>query len=151
MLDRMAAEALAKIAGIDVESFAMEMFEAGSDLKSKSAADLFYQDFKKFSAGDIQFGVGQITALDPRALKNIHERLSSMLENAKKEHGLDMIFFMMTDILEESTILLCVGDGALEKVQEASGTEKDGAAGLMMPGVVSRKKQIIPLLIKALS
>ena len=83
MLGRMAAEALAKIAGLDVQSFAKQMFEAGSDLKSKSAADLIYQDFKKFSAGDILFGVGQITALDPRALKTIQERLSSMLENAK--------------------------------------------------------------------
>ena len=52
-LDKMAAEALAKIAGIQVEEYAMQMFEAGSDLKSKSDADIFYQDFKKFSAGDI--------------------------------------------------------------------------------------------------
>lgn len=68
-LDRMAAEALAKIAGIEVEAYAMQMFEAGSDLKSKSDADIFYQDFKKFSAGDTQFGVGQITSLDARELK----------------------------------------------------------------------------------
>ena len=121
MLDRMAAEALAKIAGLEVESFAMEMFEAGSDLKKKSAADLFYQDFKKFSAGDIQFGVGQITALDPRALKEIQKRLSSMLENAKKEHSLDMIFIMLTNILDESTMVLCSDDKALDVAMRCFG------------------------------
>ena len=104
-LDRMAAEALAKIAGIEVEEYGMQMFEAGSDLKSKSDADIFYQDFKKFSAGDTQFGVGQITSLDARELKKIHARLSNMLPKAKAEHGLDMIFFMLTNILDESTLL----------------------------------------------
>ena len=151
MLDRMAAEALAKIAGIDVESFAMEMFEAGSNLKSKSAADLFYQDFKKFSAGDIQFGVGQITALDPRALKNIHERLSSMLENAKKEHGLDMIFFMLTNILDESTMVLCSDEKALEVAVRCfdSPVNKTGD-GVFVEKMVSRKKQFIPKMVGAL-
>ena len=151
MLDRMAAEALAKIAGIDVEDFAMQMFEAGSDLKSKSAADLFYQDFKKFSAGDIQFGVGQITALDPRALKNIQARLSSMLENAKKEHGLDMIFFMLTNILEESTMVLCSDAKALEVAEQCFGAPVNKTGdGVFVQKMVSRKKQFIPKMVGAL-
>ena len=151
MLDRMAAEALAKIAGVDVQEFAMQMFEAGSDLKSKSAADLFYQDFKKFSAGDIQFGVGQITALDPRALKNIQERLSSMLENAKKEHGLDMIFFMLTNILDESTMVLCSDGKALEVALRCFGAPMNKTGdGVFVEKMVSRKKQFIPKMVGAL-
>lgn len=151
MLDRMAAEALAKIAGINVEEFAMQMFEAGSDLKSKSAADLFYQDFKKFSAGDIQFGVGQITALDPRALKNIQARLSNMLENAKKEHGLDMIFFMLTNILEESTMVLCSDPKALEVAERCFGAPVNKTGdGVFVQKMVSRKKQFIPKMVGAL-
>ena len=151
MLDRMAAEALAKIAGINVEEFAMQMFEAGSDLKSKSAADLFYQDFKKFSAGDIQFGVGQITALDPRALKNIQTRLSNMLENAKKEHGLDMIFFMLTNILEESTMVLCSDPKALEVAERCFGAPVNKTGdGVFVQKMVSRKKQFIPKMVGAL-
>ena len=151
MLDRMAAEALAKIAGLDVQSFAMQMFEAGSDLKSKSAADLFYQDFKKFSAGDIQFGVGQITALDPRALKTIQERLSSMLENAKKEHGLDMIFFMLTNILDESTMVLCSDAKALDVATRCFGAPVNKTGdGVFVTKMVSRKKQFIPKMIGAL-
>lgn len=151
MLDRMAAEALAKIAGLNVEEYAMEMFEAGSDLNSKSAADLFYQDFKKFTAGDIQFGVGQITALDPRALKNIQERLSSMLEKAKMEHGLDMIFFMLTNILDESTLVLCSDAAALEVATRCFGApvSKTGD-GVFVQKMVSRKKQFIPKMVGAL-
>lgn len=151
MLDRMAAEALAKIAGIEVEDFAMKMFEAGSDLKKKSTADLFYQDFKKFSAGDIQFGVGQITALDPRALKETRLRLATMLDNAKKEHGLDMIFFMLTNILDETTMVLCSDQKALDAAVRCFGVpvNKTGDS-VFVENMVSRKKQFIPKMVGAL-
>ena len=151
-LDKMAAEALAKIAGIQVEEYAMQMFEAGSDLKSKSDADIFYQDFKKFSAGDILFGVGQITSLDARELKKIHARLSNMLPKAKAEHGLNMIFFMLTNILTESTLLLCEGSGAEAMIRETFHMEesKENKGSVELPGVVSRKKQLIPAIVMAL-
>lgn len=147
-LDRMAAEALARIAGIQVEAYAMQMFEAGSDLNSKSDADIFYQDFKKFSAGDTQFGVGQITSLDARELKKIHVRLSSMLDKAKSEHGLDMIFFMLTNILDESTLVLCSDAQALDVVSRCFGAPvtKDGDS-VFVEKMVSRKKQFIPKMI----
>ena len=92
----------------------------------RPTADLFYQDFKKFSAGDIQFGVGQITALDPIALKETRLRLATMLDNAKKEHGLDMIFFMLTNILEESTMVLCSDPKALEVAEVLAETNIKG-------------------------
>lgn len=150
-LDRMAAEALAKIAGIEVEAYGMEMFEAGSDLKSKSDADIFYQDFKKFSAGDVQFGVGQITSLDARALKEIHDRLSTMLTKAKAEHGLDMIFFMLTNILDESTLVLCSDAEALSVASRCFGVSvaKDGDS-VFVDNMVSRKKQFIPKMVGTL-
>ena len=127
------------------------MFEAGSDLKKKSAADLFYQDFKKFSAGDIQFGVGQITALDPRALKEIQKKLSTTLEHAKEEHGLDMIFFMLTNILDESTMVLCSDEKALEVAVRCfdAPVNKTGD-GVFVQKMVSRKKQFIPKIVGAL-
>ncbi len=150
-LDRMAAEALAKIAGIEVEAYGMEMFEAGSDLKSKSDADIFYQDFKKFSAGDVQFGVGQITSLDARELKKIHARLSTMLTKAKAEHGLDMIFFMLTNILDESTLVLCSDEEALSVASRCFGVSmtKDGDS-VFVDNMVSRKKQFIPKMVGTL-
>ena len=150
-LDRMAAETLAKIAGIDVEEYGMQMFEAGSDLKSKSDADIFYQDFKKFSAGDTQFGVGQITSLDARELKKIHARLSNMLPKAKAEHGLDMIFFMLTNILDESTLVLCSDEAALSVASRCFGVSvtKDGDS-VFVDNMVSRKKQFIPKMVGTL-
>lgn len=150
-LDRMAAEALAKIAGIEVEAYGMQMFEAGSDLKSKSDADIFYQDFKKFSAGDTQFGVGQITSLDARELKKIHTRLATMLTKAKAEHGLDMIFFMLTNILDESTLVLCSDEEALEVASRCFGVSvtKDGDS-VFVNNMVSRKKQFIPKMVGTL-
>ncbi len=150
-LDRMAAEALAKIAGIEVEAYAMQMFEAGSDLKSKSDADIFYQDFKKFSAGDTQFGVGQITSLDARELKKIHARLSTMLPKAKSEHGLDMIFFMLTNILDESTLVLCSDESALSVASRCFDVPvtKDGDS-VFVDNMVSRKKQFIPKMVGTL-
>ena len=150
-LDRMAAEALAKIAGIEVEAYGMEMFEAGSDLKSKSDADIFYQDFKKFSAGEVQFGVGQITSLDARELKKIHARLSTMLTKAKAEHGLDMIFFMLTNILDESTLVLCSDEEALSVASRCFGVSvtKDGDS-VFVDNMVSRKKQFIPKMVGTL-
>ena len=150
-VDKIACEALAKIAGVDSEAHAKAMFTAASNFGEKTDKEILYQDFKRFATGSTGYGVGQITSMDGDDLRNLADRMTGFMESELVSTGLDMIFFMMTDILEESTILLCVGDGALEKVQEASGTEKEGAAGLMMPGVVSRKKQIIPLLIKALS
>lgn len=151
LLDKMAAETLAKIAEINIEDYAMQMFEAGSDLKSKSDADLFYQDFKKFSAGDIQFGVGQLTSLDPRALKEIHTRLSCMLDKAKKEHGLDMIFIMLTNILDESTMVLCSDAEALEVASRCFGVEVNKTGdGIFVDKMVSRKKQFIPKMVGAL-
>ena len=150
-LDRMAAEALAKIAGIEVEAYGMQMFEAGSDLKSKSDADIFYQDFKKFSAGDVQFGVGQITSLDARELKKIHARLATMLTKAKAEHGLDMIFFMLTNILDESTLVLCSDEEALDVASRCFGVSvtKDGDS-IFVDNMVSRKKQFIPKMVGTL-
>lgn len=150
-LDKMAAEALAKIAGIQVEEYAMQMFEAGSDLKSKSDADIFYQDFKKFSAGDILFGVGQITSLDARELKKIHARLSNMLPKAKAEHGLNMIFFMLTNILDESTMVLCSDSEALDAASRCFGAKvtKDGDS-VFVENMVSRKKQFIPKMLGTL-
>ena len=150
-VDKIACEALAKIAGVDSEAHAKAMFTAASNFGEKTDKEILYQDFKRFATGSTGYGVGQITSMDGDDLRNLADRMTGFMESELVSTGLDMIFFMMTDILEESTILLCVGDGALEKVQEASGTGKEGAAGLMMPGVVSRKKQIIPLLIKALS
>ena len=147
--DKMAAGALALIAGINIEQFAKEMFKAGSNLKDKSPEEIFYQDYKKFIAEDeINFGVGQISSMDSDELAEIKERLVPFMVSECGRHGVTRVFFMLTNIIEESTELLYYGEGSEEMARIAFNMEpKDGVFDLK--GVVSRKKQLIPALMEA--
>ena len=147
--DKMAAGALALIAGINSEQFATEMFKAGSNLKDKSPEEIFYQDYKKFIAEDeINFGVGQISSMDSDELAEIKERLVPFMVSECGRHGVTRVFFMLTNIIEESTELLYYGEGSEEMARIAFHMEsKDGVFDLK--GVVSRKKQLIPALMEA--
>ena len=147
--DKMAAGALALIAGINIEQFAREMFKAGSNLKDKSPEEIFYQDYKKFIAEDeISFGVGQISSMDSDELTEIKERLIPFMVSECGRHGVSRVFFMLTNIIEESTELLYYGEGSEEMASTAFHMEPtDGIFDLK--GVVSRKKQLIPALMEA--
>lgn len=146
MVDQAAAEALARIAGINMEEHAKEMFNAGSNLRGKSVEEICFQDFKVFNVKDTMFGVGQITSMNQDELDEVKGRLIPYLEEARKTQGLHMLYLMMTNILEESTELLCCGENAKEQVLEAfelpGDTEK-----ILLKGVISRKKQMIPVLV----
>ena len=155
-VDEMAARALADIAGIDIEKYAMEMFSAGSNLKDKSDEEIFYQDFKRFTSGKVTIGVGQITSLNGGELDKLKGRMEAFMEKALENNGLDMIFFMLTNILTETTDLVCEGQGALQLAGKAFHKdiellEEEGLKEpvLCLPGVVSRKKQLIPELMLA--
>ncbi len=147
-IDRMAATELAKIAEIDMDRYAADMFSAGSNLRGKSNDEIFYQDFKLFNSGKISYGVGQISSLNADELTELKERLLPFLKKPHEEHGVDMIFFMLTNILTESTSLLCEGEGAEDLIRTAFHMEESGADDeanvVELPGVVSRKKQLIP-------
>lgn len=151
-VDRAAAEAVAKIAQINLEELASQMFAAGSKLKGKSDAEIFYQDFKRFSAGKVSFGVGQITSLNADELEKLKNRMLPYMEKARAEEQVDVMFFMLTNILTESTDLLCVGQGAVQMVSEAFHVEAEDEKTpvIALPGVVSRKKQLVPGLMVAL-
>jgi manganese-dependent inorganic pyrophosphatase len=148
-IDRRSAEELAKIAKINVEEYAKEMFAAGSNLKSKSPEEIFYQDFKKFTAGEITFGVGQINSMNEDELDTIKEKLAPYMQKAYQDHGVAMIFFMLTNILDEATELLYQGNGAKELLTNAFKLDKE-VDKIYLPGVVSRKKQLIPALMVTL-
>ena len=147
--DKMAAGALALIADISIEEFAREMFKAGSNLKDKSPEEIFYQDYKKFiGEGDICFGVGQISSMDADELREIKERLIPFMVSECGRHGVSRVYFMLTDIMEQSTELLFYGEGSEEMAVNAFKIEpKDGT--IYLKGVVSRKKQLIPPLMEA--
>jgi manganese-dependent inorganic pyrophosphatase len=142
-VDKAAAQDLAKIAGIDVEQFAREMFNAGSNLKNKSPEEIFYQDFKKFNANGITFGVGQINSMNSDELEDIKSKLVPYMDKAYTEHGVDMLFFMLTNIIEESTELICQGKDANGLVESSFDVKSDNNS-YTLKNVVSRKKQLIP-------
>ena len=148
-VDQAAAESLAKIAVIDIPEFASELFRAGSNLKDKTPAEIFHQDFKKFIIEDVTFGVGQINSMDARELEEIKENLLPNMQNECGKHGMQMVFFMLTNIIEESTELLYYGSGAKELIARAFEKEVPEES-CRLEGVVSRKKQLIPAFMMAL-
>ncbi len=147
--DKDTAEKLASIAQLNVEEFARDMFKAGSNLSSKSPEEIFYQDFKKFSINDISFGVGQINSMSDTELDGIKQRLVPYMEQSWQSHGVGMIFFMLTDIVKESTELIFMGNNASELITAAFNCMPEKES-FILPGVVSRKKQLIPAIMAAM-
>ena len=146
MVDQAAAAALAQIAGINMEEHAKAMFNAGSNLREKTEEEICFQDFKVFNANGVSFGVGQITSMNQEELDDVRERLTDYLEVARVDQHLDMVFLMLTNILEESTELMCGGEGAKARILEAWEMPED-TERVLLKDVVSRKKQFIPTLV----
>ena len=148
-LDRAAGEELSKIAGLDMEELAQNMFQAGSNLKGKTAEEICFQDFKDFTVSDVKFGVGQVNSMNAEELQEIKESVRPYLEQVANAERLDMVFFMLTNIVDEVTELLCYGKGAKEQVLEAFDLPAD-TEDILLEGVVSRKKQLIPAFVISL-
>ena len=147
--DERAARALAKIAGVELEQYAGQMFEHGGDVSGKTAEEIFNTDYKIFDSGAIRFGVGQGSYMVERNRKASEELLAPYLPVALEKQGLDFVFYMFTDVPSASTELMMVGKGAQALVSKAFQVEvKDGIA--LLPGVVSRKKQLLPQLISTI-
>ena len=148
-LDEQAAQALADLAGEDIPSYAEQMFEAGADLTGRDAEDVFRSDFKAFSRGDVKFGVGQSIYMTDKSRAAAEALVGPFLPEAARRESLPLIFYMFTDMKSQSTDLMFCGHNAGEIVRDAFGVEpQDGMA--VLPGVVSRKKQLIPPLLAAL-
>ena len=148
-LDEKIAKKLAKIAGINLEEQAQAMFKAGSSLAGKTAEDICFQDFKQFTVNDMVFGVGQLNSMSKEELQKVKEMLTPYLPKVLEKNGVQMVFFMLTDILDESTELLCCGARAKEYIIDAFDL-KENTEKMILKGVVSRKKQLIPTLVSEL-
>jgi len=147
--DRKAAEALAVIAGIQIEEFAEELFHAGSNLQNKTPEEMLYQDFKTYSINNVSFAVGQNTFTNAAELQEAKEKMLSYLNASFRRKDVDMLFLMLTNILDESTELLFYGEGAQEVAETAMKVPADDDS-LHLRGVVSRKKQLLPALMSAI-
>jgi len=148
-LDKKTATELATIAGIaDVEAYAKDMFVAGSDLGSKTEKEILYLDFKKFTSGNTTFGVGQVSSMSAEELETLKPKMQDYMQKSFSEHGADMLFFMLTDIMGEATDLIYCGEGADDVAKKAF--RSDATDRMYLPGVMSRKKQIVPQLTEVL-
>jgi len=150
--DKAAALELAEKAGLDINEYALNMFAAGSNLQNKSDAEIFYQDYKKFTVGKTMIGVGQVSSMNQEELIKLKGRMLCYMEKSAANQDTDMRYLMLTDIMHENTTLLCAGEGAEQLAarafhlpEEMTSSRKDGV--IELPGVVSRKKQLVPVLI----
>lgn len=149
-LDKAVAEALAEIAGVDIETLARNMFQAGSDFKNKTTDEIFYQDFKVFHTDDCEFGVAQISAMSREELDKVGAQLQPFMIQVLGEKRLDMVYVMLTDILDESSKVIFAGKDAGKLLARAF-NKPEQEDGILLTSIVSRKKQLIPTLMNALT
>ena len=148
-IDVNAANRLAKIAGVDINEFANEMFEAGEKLDGKTAEEVFLQDFKVFMCGDIRFGVAQGSYMTRKNLTAAEALLKPYLEEARNKQNVEDIYMLLTDVPKEESVVICNGRYAAEVLTDGFDTQPAADASWTLPGVVSRKKQFIPALMTA--
>ena len=149
-LDKSVAEALAQIAGIDIETHAKNMFHAGSDFKNKTTEEIFYQDFKIFHTEECDFGVAQVSAMSSEQLDKLGEQLHPFMTQVLGEKKLDMVYVMLTNIFAESSKVIFAGNGAGRALAKAF-HQSENESGILLEGIVSRKKQLIPTLMNAMA
>ena len=144
-----ACKKLAKFAGIDIEEYGRAMFKAGSNIESRTPKDLFNRDFKKFSVGDVVIGVGQVNCMEQEEVQNIKVKMKDYISTVTGDNGMDMVFFMITNVLDGGSEVLCSGKNASATISQAFnvGTTDDS---VYLDGVVSRKKQMLPAIMEAL-
>ena len=148
-LDEALAKRLAKIAGVDIDEFASEMFEAGEKLDGKTAEEVFLQDFKVFMCGDIRFGVAQGSYMTRKNLLAAEALLQPYLEEARNKQNVEDIYMLLTDVPKEESVVISDGRYASEVLSDGFETQPAEDGSFILPGVVSRKKQFIPALMTA--
>ncbi|HLS08773.1 manganese-dependent inorganic pyrophosphatase [Lentibacillus sp.] len=140
--DKEAAYELAEIAGVDLETYGLDMLKAGADLSDKTALDLVTMDAKEFTMGDAKVQIAQVNAVDTNQIYESQDAIEKEMEQIISDKGLELFLFVATDILENDSDVLALG-GAKGHVEKAFDVELDDRNRALLKGVVSRKKQIV--------
>ena len=148
-VDVAAAKRLAQIAGVDIDEFSTEMFEAGEKLDGKTPEEVFLQDFKVFMCGDIRFGVAQGSYMTRKNLTAAEALLKPYLEEARNKQNVEDIYMLLTDVPKEESVVICDGRYAAGVLTDGFEIQPGADGSWTLPGVVSRKKQFIPALMTA--
>ena len=147
--DETAARALAGIAGVDTDAIAREMFESAENVDNKTAEEVFLQDYKVFVHDNIRFGVGQGNYINKKNLETVQKLLEPYIKSVLERERLDMVFFMLTNVIESTSLIIYAGKDAVEVLEAAFETKAEDDT-LLLRGIVSRKKQFIPAVMNTL-
>lgn len=147
--DKKAAEILAKISQTNINTFSQEIFKIRSDISGIKLKDLIFSDYKEYKEENLSFGIGAHETMNPGIVLKKDKEILSTLETFKKDKKLNLIFFALVDILNKKTYFFLPGDKEKE-IAEKAFKKKAKENLLLLPGVVSRKKQIVPPILKVL-
>lgn len=141
-VDKITAEKLASIAGIDIDEFATKMFKAGTSLKGKTPEEIFYQDFKEFKIGKYRIGISQVNTMDSENMDEIKQELLEYMNHQCSHKDFDLMMILLTDIIKQGSEILFTGESK-ELIAKAFNVNSRGSS-VFLPGVISRKKQVVP-------
>lgn len=147
--DREMATYLAEIAGVNTKEFGIQMFKAASNLADRKVDELIEEDLKEFTVGDVKAGIGQFSVMGLEGLERIRVELTQRLEDFRSRRGMNYLMLMVTDLLEENTELFVSGERPEEIAKAFNKPLENGS--VFLPGVLSRKKQVVPPLSKYFS
>ena len=146
--DRLAVKKLMKLSKVkNLRAYSNELLEAGNIYSSLSPEELAHYDYKVYTVGTKRIGIGQLHSTNPEQLAALEKELVPYIQENFASFGVDMYFMMLTNLDSFTTKLLCFGDSSLATAQKAFGQASDT---IILPNAVSRKKQIVPPLQKAL-
>lgn len=142
--DVKAARELAEIAGVDADSYGLEMLKAGANVSDKTAEQLVSLDSKEFSMNGNKVQIAQVNVVDPQDVLTRQSELEEVMNQQINDNGLDLFLLVITDILNNDSVGLAVG-AKTEAVEKAFNVTLDNKTA-ELKGVVSRKKQVVPVL-----
>ena len=148
-VDTKIAKKLAKIAGVDIQEFAMEMFKAGTSLVGKTVDEIFNQDFKKFSFDNLQVGVAQVNSMDIEGFLPYKKDMLDYMNKFAEDNNLEFTLLLLTDIINANSEIF-VGGPRPELVEKAFNVQLTDCQGTLV-GVISRKKQVVPAITAVMS
>ena len=148
-VDTKIAKKLAKIAGVDIQEFAMDMFKAGTSLVGKTVDEIFNQDFKKFSFDNLQVGVAQVNSMDIEGFLPYKKDMLDYMNKFAEDNNLEFTLLLLTDIINANSEIF-VGGPRPELVEKAFNVQLTECQGTLV-GVISRKKQVVPAITAVMS
>lgn len=148
-VDKLMLKRLAEIANINIDTYAKDMFKAGTSLKGKTVNELLHQDFKIFNLDDYKVGISQIGTMDVDSFSPMRNEMLEQMKIETKNENFDLLIFMLTDILNDGSEFFVIGENK-DIISKAFNVNFESDS-IYMPGILSRKKQVVPPISEAIA